>query len=170
MKPGILERLRREFESARAFFGDSEELSHFWGKPVPEEEIAKAEETLGIILPEDYRRFIAEFGYGSAGTYYIFGLGTGGRDFVQDTLRIRECGILPEDLDDFVVISSDGWGNPIGFLPGNPTIWMPDHDCGVIWKLVPSFEALIEKLLDGKDLLEDDHEPSSHCRSRIHLL
>lgn len=45
-----------------------------WIGPRDEREIERAEETLGLMFPPQYRAFLREYGAGAVGSYEIYGL------------------------------------------------------------------------------------------------
>lgn len=80
------------------------------GNGALDEEIRAAEASLGV-LPDDYRRFLREFGWIGVGSDEIFGLGSGVPEYlnvVSVTLEERAEGGLPERL---VAVMNDGGGN-----------------------------------------------------------
>ncbi|SRR6266508_4452509 len=80
------------------------------GTPPPPEEIEAAEPRLGC-LPDDYRAFLADFGWVSLGPHEVFGLGVGIPPYL-DVVRVNESeraeGHLPASL---VAVMNDGGGN-----------------------------------------------------------
>jgi hypothetical protein len=80
------------------------------GSPASAEAIAAAVRVLGP-LPEDYRSFLAEFGWLACGEWEVFGLGAGippHLDVVAVTRSERAEGGLPDRL---VAVLNDGSGN-----------------------------------------------------------
>jgi hypothetical protein len=138
--------------------GLQQEFSRWEGSvasPVPYAEIQAAEATLGVKFPEDYREFIREFGGAVIRGASILGLRQPPLmpdeppSVVDQSLLFRSE--LPEPYGKMVVISVDDAGNPIGFLPPDPTILTFDHNFGGRHDLSPSFEEYVELLLSGAD-------------------
>lgn len=120
---------------------------------VPDVEIEDAERAFGVQLPEDYKSFVREFGGAVLGNENVLGLrrpeymrGLSGT-FPEATLRFRKK--LPAEFKEMLVISVDGSGNPVGFLPGNPTVFIFDHDFGGRIDLAPSFSSYVEQIVSG---------------------
>lgn len=119
------------------------------GIPASEEEVAQAEQRLGIHFHEDYVQFIRTFGGAYAGiAVHAFSNGSSiGKETVTDlTLEFREqCKELPcgELLQSSYVISMDGSGNPIFLNPAGEVL-ICNHDTGETEVLAGSFEIFIE--------------------------
>jgi len=130
-------------------------IPNAFGGPVHPSEIEKAEKTLGVQLPDDYKEYLLHFGSGGLPAYSILGLNEHTLNLVGDlvnvTLEFRQ-NWLPEEYKDMVVICEDHAGNPIGFLPDNPTIFVLDHDFGGKFDLAPTFEGFLEKLINRETL------------------
>lgn len=113
---------------------------------VPVAEVNEAERSLAVTLPPDYREFIARFGGAILGSLPIYGLrraepmGRSEGSFVEVTRRFRKQGW--PGVDGWVVISTDGSGNPIG-LDAAGAVWISDHDAGSIERLADDFEEFI---------------------------
>ena len=83
-------------------------------------------------LPSDYREFITKFGAGIFGDKRVYGVGRaremsneeGSCDQMTTYYKTRKRW---PGIDDWVIIASDGSGNPIG-LRQDGTVWMADHD------------------------------------------
>ncbi|REK71935.1 SMI1/KNR4 family protein [Paenibacillus paeoniae] len=119
------------------------------GTPASQEEVAEAEQRLGISFHKDYVQFIRTFGGAYAGiAVHAFSNGSSiGRETVTDlTLDFREqckelpCGVF---LKSSYVISLDGSGNPIFLNPAGEVL-IYYHDNGETEVLAGSFEAFIE--------------------------
>ena len=125
------------------------------GTPPPPEEVEVAERRLGC-LPDDYRAFLADFGWLSLGPHEVFGLGVGIPPYLH-VVRVNESewteGRLPRNL---VAVMNDGAGNLTcidctAVSNGAPVVvvlW--DHEAsstdGPI-ALAPSFTELLGKVL-----------------------
>lgn len=125
------------------------------GTPVPYAEIDQAERTLDVSFPKDYRDFVHQYGGAVIGGTSILGLRQpplmpDEPPFVtEETLRSRSE--LPASHSKMVVISIDGFGNPIGFVPADPSIIIFNYDFGGPSVLAPSFEEYVALLLSGED-------------------
>lgn len=75
--------------------------------PATEESIKNIERDLGVNLPEDYRRFLKDFGAFSIADAHFFGVwdeegkSTSGATVLGETLRLREGSSLPHDFIPF---------------------------------------------------------------------
>ena len=70
-----LRRIQEELERLRALDGTFTQFgsrSHGYrlGPPLTEAELQSHERRLGVVLPAEYRQFLAEVGHGGAGPYY----------------------------------------------------------------------------------------------------
>ena len=87
------------------------------GGPVPDVEIRQAETLLGVEFVSDYRWFVRTYGGAMVGSLPVYGLraaevmGTG-ETVVTETAHFRKDGW--PSIADWIVISGDGYGNPIG--------------------------------------------------------
>ncbi len=130
------------------------QIPETFGRPATDNEIINAENTLGVKLPNEYKVFLREFGSGCVGRAIILGLSeaefVGTPSFVDTTLEYRQvfCEDIPE-YKDIVVIGVDGSGNPIGYLPDSPTIFVHDHDFGGRYDLATDFNDYVDKALNG---------------------
>lgn len=101
-----------------------------FGTPVSMEEVASAEDQLGVRFPQSYRFFLIEFGWVSFGPFELYGLGTGIPDYLEVvtvTLSEREEAMprLPERL---VPLMNDGGG----CLHCLDTSQMIEQECPVV--------------------------------------
>lgn len=125
-----------------------------FGRPATEEEIINAEGKVGIKLPNEYKVFLKEFGSGAVGKAIILGLSeaefVATSSFANISLEIRKefFKYMPE-YGDIVVIGIDGSGNPVGYLPDSPTIFVYDHDFGGRYDLANDFSDYVDKALNG---------------------
>ena len=124
------------------------------GSPVPEMEIDNAEKMLGITLPDDYREFLKFYGAGVVHGHGILGLrqpeflGDEPPYFTEQSKEFRELlGAEEAEYANIVVIEVDDSGNPIGFLPPDPMIFVIDHNFGGRFDLADSFEHYLEKII-----------------------
>jgi len=123
--------------------------------PVPYSEIEEAERRLGVSFPDDYRDFIHRYGGAVIGGTSILGLRQpplmpDEPPFVTDE-SLQSRSELPAPYNKIVVISIDGFGNPIGFVPPDPSIIIFNYDFGGRSVLAPSFEEYVALLLSGTD-------------------
>ena len=140
MKPETTRRLDQLFKSLPVLVGGA----------VSRGEIDAAELRIGMRFDADYREFIERYGGGVVGSLPIFGLrraevmaeDTFG--VVDVTARFRADGWRP--TDEWVVISMDLAGNPIGLAEGGE-VWISDHDSGATSMVAPTFEDFVRKLL-----------------------
>lgn len=117
------------------------------GGEVPRTEIDQAATALGVTLPPDYVEFVEKFGGGIVGPYPIFGLrkvNAMGRAFsvVNVTNDFRKQNW--RGTENWIVISEDHAGNPIGIAPDGK-VWISDHDFGQVATVAESFEHYIRK-------------------------
>ncbi|MFC4075874.1 SMI1/KNR4 family protein [Salinithrix halophila] len=124
------------------------------GGPVPKGEIESAEKELGVKLPNDYKEYLHNYGSGGVPQYQILGLRVAEflsdteESFVEVTKEFREK--LPEPYNKMVVVCVDYDGDPVGFLPGEPSIFVIDHESGKRLEMADSFEHLLEKLINDE--------------------
>ncbi|WP_010250437.1 SMI1/KNR4 family protein [Acetivibrio cellulolyticus] len=127
-----------------------DQVPEAFGKPIEEVKIVEAEKTLGVTLPEEYKSFIKEFGSGAVGEAIIIGLSEAKfvetPSFVEESLRFREE--LPDEYKNIVVIGIDNSGNPVGFLPESPVVFVYDYDFGGRYDLAKDFNEYVEKSLN----------------------
>lgn len=112
------------------------------------EEIDAAAAQAGFQLDLDYREFVHRYGGAIVGPYRIYGLrsapamgrkGNSVFEITRDFRRQRWPGV-----DDWLVISIDHAGNPIG-IDKDGKVWISDHDAGVVEPIANSFEEFLRK-------------------------
>jgi hypothetical protein len=120
------------------------------GEPATNDQIAEAEQALGVTFDPDYRRFIQSFGGAYAGlSVHAFHNGSSiGRETVTElTLSFRDDyrqTDMAELLNESIVFSIDGSGDPI-LLDRSGQVWICYHDTGEPKLLAASFAALLEE-------------------------
>jgi hypothetical protein len=119
------------------------------GSPATAEQIASAENELGVTLDNDYKEFIQRFGGAYAGIAvhaFANGSSVGNETIVDLTKQNRNIAngneLFPE-LNKAYVIADDGSGNPIALTPKGEVV-LYDYDTEEQQVLAPTFEALIE--------------------------
>lgn len=83
------------------------------GREATEEQIEEAEGAIGVELPESYRRFLAEFGWGGIGDLEVIGTGADVPPFL-DLVRLtlsERADAHPRMRRSLVPIAADGAGN-----------------------------------------------------------
>ncbi len=117
------------------------------------EEVNSASEAIGVPFPADYRRFLLELGGAMVGPYPIYGLrpvdvmGENSWSVIAETIRYRSEGW--PGCENWVVISSDHAGNPVG-LDADGKVWINDHDFGGVDRLANDFADYITRICLGK--------------------
>lgn len=112
-----------------------------------DDEILSASARLNAVFHDGYREFLSRFGGAIVGPYPIYGLRPVDAmdhnrwSVVTITESVRES--IPETKD-WVVISEDHAGNPIGFDPTG-LIWTYDHDFGGAKIIARDFDAYLEE-------------------------
>lgn len=111
-----------------------------------EAEIVQAEREIGVPFPEDYWQFLLRYGGAMVGSRPVFGLRpveVMGVDHwsVQDVTRHYRSHGVP-GTDQWVVLSEDQAGNPIG-IDSSGVVWIHDHDFGGLAHLAKDFENYI---------------------------
>jgi len=109
-------------------------------------------EKLGRPLPPDYREFLLRYGGAVVGSYSIYGvrqaqagMGRAPQSVVDLNERWRRPG-WPH-ANEWLIVSEDGYGNPIGIADdGRVLSW--DHDLGGIHELGSSFEDFLRRELE----------------------
>jgi hypothetical protein len=125
----------------------------FYGKGASEEEIKKAENTLKTFFNEQYKKFLRLYDSATMEGHEIYGVNPmPGEEnsfisnVIQNTHFYKNEQKWPS-IEDWVIISDDGSGNPIGIKP-NGEVWLSDHDAGFEQvKLADDFEDFLYKLL-----------------------
>lgn len=85
----------------------------FVGRGASDVEICHAEALLALRIPEDYRWFLTEFGWGGAGSWELFGLGVDVPSFL-DLVKITQSersDMRPRLQRHLLPIMNDGGGN-----------------------------------------------------------
>lgn len=142
---------KEQIDTVREF---RNQVPEAFGRSATEEEIVNAEAKLGVELLNEYKVFLKEFGSGGVGQAIILGLSeaefVATPSFVDISLEIRKefYKDIPE-YGDIVVIGIDGSGNPVGYLPDSPTIFVHDHDFGGRYNLASDFSDYVDKALNG---------------------
>lgn len=141
MAPSTKQRLDELFNAMPVLLGGPTEIN----------EIEVAERLVGMKLPTDYRLFLERYGGAIVGSLPILGLRRAEAmaddlySVVELTSRFRADGW--ESTNDWVVISVDLGGNPIG-LNSLGEVWVSDHDSGETVRLAPTFEDFLIQLLN----------------------
>jgi hypothetical protein len=110
-----------------------------------EEEIAEAAAAIGCTFHEDYVMFLRRYGGAMVGSLPVFGLRPApvtGMPWhvVEVTKWFREQGW--PGVNEWYVISDDGFGNPIGVAPDG-RVMISDHDSGLVRLLAKNFEEFL---------------------------
>lgn len=119
-------------------------------EPVSIEEIAKAENHLGVQFSDDYREFIQNYGGAIVGAYPIFGLRHAGPmdenlwSVVDVTMRFRKEGW--PSAGELYVVSTDHAGNPI-MIANDGAVISYDHDFREIVRVADTFEDFVLQCL-----------------------
>src|SRR5690242_17128770 len=101
--------------------------------PVPATEVDAASAELGLPFPPDYREFVRRYGGGLIGAYPIFGLRISKAMTYADatssavdheTQRYRQQ--QWPGVSEWLIISSDAGGNPIG-IARNGQVWVSNR-------------------------------------------
>lgn len=115
-------------------------------EPVPPEEFDGAVVGLPFSVPADYRQFVLRYGGALVGPYPIFGLrqadamGSEEASFLDITQRFRDDGW--QGVDEWLVVSMDHAGNPIG-ISADGRIWCSDHESGEVVPVALTFERYL---------------------------
>lgn len=113
---------------------------------VDEREIREAEGALGRQFPPDYFEFLKRYGGAIVGPYPVFGLRKAPRmgkaySVVEVTNEYRGSGY---PFRDWIIISEDHAGNPIGLAPDG-RVYTFDHDFRQTLQIADSFEGYLRK-------------------------
>jgi hypothetical protein len=117
-------------------------------EPVAYDEIDRIATAVGIRFSEDYREFVHRYGGAVVGPLPIIGLRKAPAmartesSMLEVTKHFRRQGW--KGVGDWVVISVDHAGNPIG-LDNDGKIWISDHDVGVVEVIAKNFEEYLRK-------------------------
>lgn len=107
------------------------------GRGATAEDVSRAERELKLVLPQGYKAFLHEFGWGGAGSWEIYGLGADVPpllDLVRVTVSERTEAIPPIP-DGLLPIMNDGGGNHFCLYTGRlergecPVVFW-DHELG----------------------------------------
>jgi len=136
----------------------NENPSYHAGK-TSENEIKNIEQQLNLTFSKEFRGFVEKYGSAEFPGHTIYGTKElkymGENKNVVDKTHFFKVTQKWPDIEDWIVISDDGSGNPIGLLP-NGEVWLSDHDSNFEKiKLASSFEDFLYKLLTDT-LYEDD--------------
>jgi SMI1 / KNR4 family (SUKH-1) len=108
--------------------------------PASESDLRGFEEEFGPI-PEEYRKYLADFGGGVVGSEWVDGI-------VQlpcSHRKFRSEFGLPQgwSMPDVFVIGWDGAGNPFGIHGPTGKLLVEDHQFGGVYEMAESFEAFL---------------------------
>lgn len=108
-------------------------------------EIHEAEQILGCTFSEDYKEFLRRYGGATVGSLPIFGLrpalATGSPWHIVELTQRYRAQNWP-GVDNWYIISEDGFGNPIG-IATDGKVMISDHDAGDITVLAQDFEDFL---------------------------
>lgn len=141
MKPDTIKRLDDLYSSMPVLMAGQ----------VPSTDVDRAEQLVGMSFDRDYREFVVRYGGAVVGSLPVLGLrraevmGDDSYSVVDVTARFRSDGWAP--TEDWVVISIDLAGNPIG-LTAEGEVWISDHDVGATRIVARCFEEFVLNLLD----------------------
>ena len=104
-----------------AFVKKYESIGDFTYADVTDEMLNGVERGLNIKIPEEYKRFLKEFGHGGIGGLEILGVGKNGSlIFEKETLKYRAYG-LPAEL--IVIENCDEWIYCVNSINGKVVMW-----------------------------------------------
>lgn len=122
-----------------------------FGGPVKAEIISDAEDQLGLDFSTSFKYFLSIYGSAILSGHIIYGLipidymGAPINNLIKKTEFYRAQNW--PDIEDWYIVSDDGFGNPIGIDPEGK-VWLSDHDSGFEKvKLADSFEEFLYKVL-----------------------
>ena len=119
-------------------------------EPVSPEEIANLEKWIGFSLPESYKWFVETFGGGIVGNLEICGLRRAPTMGNLSASAERKTSFFRKQswpgTENWLVISSDGYGNPIGIDKAG-RVWISEFDFGGIRLLATNFDNFLKGLL-----------------------
>lgn len=123
-----------------------EELARGRGEPVSEDELKAAMAELGLVFPPAYRDFLLRLGAATVGSLHVWGLRPTG---VSDALLLDQNRFYRNQswpgIDDWIIISDDGAGNPIGIDPCGRVL-RSDHNVGFsVDVLANTFEEFVRQ-------------------------
>lgn len=140
MKQEIINKLNAFFQKNPTMLGEA----------ATNEQIINAEKELNVILDEDYKEFIKNFGGAYAGLAihaFINGTSIGNETIIDLTNNARKLfndANLFSEINESLVIADDGSGNPIAIM-SNGKVVLFDYDTEEKQILSNSFEELIEE-------------------------
>jgi hypothetical protein len=141
-KHQIWEILDQEFENYPEDFG---------GSITDTEAIREAQKILDVNFSDSYINFLKKYGSAVLPGHIVYGLapisimGNFITNVIEKTKFYKENQKWP-DINDWYIISDDGFGNPIG-IDSKGKVWLSDHDSGFEQvKLADSFEEFLYKL------------------------
>ena len=133
-----------------------EHPSRRFGAGASDDEIGQAEIALEVEFPDSYRLFLAEFGWGGAGDFDLFGLGTDvlpGLNVVEVTISERSQ-MMPLTPKHLVPVMNDGGGNLYCLdtqrisADGDCPVVIQDHALDEIDHISDSFLTWLEEWME----------------------
>jgi hypothetical protein len=121
------------------------------GGPVSEHDLVAAERLLGLSFVPDYRSFVKRYGGAMVRSLPVFGLRTSevmGKDDTVVAVTSRFRAQQWRFITDWAVLSTDGFGNPIG-IASDGRVFVSDHDTEPVL-LADSFEQFVDNLLNDR--------------------
>lgn len=117
---------------------------------VTDDMLKKAEEALGVKIPQQFRWFLKTFGDGGIGME-VMGIALDGTmEFVDSTLEYRKYG-LPNSL--IIIESCDEWFNCIDTNNGEIVSWAIGETREEVTVLYKDFETYLTEII--QDILEN---------------
>jgi hypothetical protein len=111
--------------------------------PGNHDEISRIESIIGFAIPTAYKEFILRYGSGIVGPYPIYGIGRAEAMPRNVTSALVATQRFHEQqwpgTEDWLIISTDHAGNPVG-IDRDGGIWISDHDFGGVTKLFDTFD------------------------------
>lgn len=128
------------------------------GSGASSERIECAERELAVRLPESYKAFLREFGWGGLGHWEVYGLGSGAPfhlELVHETVSER-TEFMPRLPLPLIPLMNDGGGNHYCLdtsvlSEGECPVVFWDHDLGEAQtphRVAPDFTAWLSEMLD----------------------
>jgi hypothetical protein len=121
-----------------------------FGQPfLQEDEINRVQIVLGVYFSEQYLRFIRDYGNASLPGHTVYGMYPLKDEWLKTvldkTLFYRNHQKWP-GIEDWYIVSDDGFGNPMGVDPEGK-VWLSDHDSGFEKvKLADDFEEFLYRV------------------------
>lgn len=98
-----------------------ESIGDFTYADVTDEMLNGVEQRMNVKIPDEYKRFLKEFGHGGIGGLEILGVGKNGSlIFEKETLKYRAYG-LPAEL--IVIENCDEWIYCVNSINGKVVMW-----------------------------------------------